>query len=288
MYRRRILKKVFSVEKDIACAMHFAAFKSVGESVQFPAMYYSNNLNSLIALVNVMKSFGVQDLIFSSSCTVYGEPDHIPVGEDAADEKSRVALRCYEADVGKNFGRRLSIGPSRGIASLLQPIGAHPSAALGELPMGVPNNLVPYITQTAIGKRPKLTVFGDDYNTPDGSCLRDFIHVVDLAQAHIKAMEYLSKKDKTATYNVFNLGTGVGVSVLELVNKFQKVTGVKLNYSIGPRRSGDVEKTYADPTKAFKELNWKPKFSIEDGLLHACSGKKSSLKIRKDNGDQDG
>ncbi len=268
--------------------MHFAAFKSVGESVQFPAMYYSNNLNSLIALVNVMKSFGVQDLIFSSSCTVYGEPDHIPVGEDAADEKSRVALRCYEADVGKNFGRRLSIGPSRGIASLLQPIGAHPSAALGELPMGVPNNLVPYITQTAIGKRPKLTVFGDDYNTPDGSCLRDFIHVVDLAQAHIKAMEYLSKKDKTATYNVFNLGTGVGVSVLELVNKFQKVTGVKLNYSIGPRRSGDVEKTYADPTKAFKELNWKPKFSIEDGLLHACSGKKSSLKIRKDNGDQDG
>ncbi|MEJ0034129.1 MAG: UDP-glucose 4-epimerase GalE [Bacteroidota bacterium] len=263
------LKKVFSAEKDISCVMHFAAYKSVGESVQFPTMYYSNNLNSLIALLNVMRSFNVQDIIFSSSCTVYGQPDHIPVGEDAP-------MKHAESPYGatKQMCERIleDVYPSgMRVVSLryFNPIGAHPTALLGELPIGVPNNLVPYITQTAIGKRPKLTVFGDDYNTPDGSCVRDFIHVVDLAQAHIKAMEFLAKKEKGPTNNVFNLGTGVGASVLELVNKFQKVTGVKLNYSIGPRRPGDVEKTYADPTKAFEALQWKPKFSIEDGLLHS-------------------
>jgi UDP-glucose 4-epimerase len=266
---RSLLKKVFEEEKNIEGAMHFAAYKSVGESVQHPTMYYSNNLNSLTALLDVMKEFGVRDLIFSSSCTVYGEPDTIPVNEDAPVKRAespygatkQMCERILE-DVYPHGMRVVSL-------RYFNPIGAHPSALIGELPIGVPNNLVPYITQTAIGKRPKLTVFGNDYNTPDGSCIRDFIHVVDVAQAHIKAMEYLSRQKTDPMYRVMNLGTGIGASVLELVDKFQQVTGVKLNYTIGPRRPGDVEKTYADPSRAFRELQWKPKFSIEDGLLHA-------------------
>lgn len=266
---KTFLRRVFEKEENIQGAMHFAAFKSVGESVQHPTMYYANNLNSLITLVDTMKEFGVKDLIFSSSCTVYGEPDHIPVNEDAP-------MKRAESPYGatKQMSERIleDVYPQgMRIVSLryFNPIGAHPTALIGELPIGVPNNLVPYVTQTAIGKRQKLTVFGDDYNTPDGSCVRDFIHVVDVAQAHIKAMEFLAKSEEKPLYKVFNLGTGVGVSVLELITKFEKSTGVKLNYSIGPRRPGDVEKTYADPAKAFKELQWKPKLSIEEGLLHA-------------------
>jgi len=263
------LKKVFETERNIEGAMHFAAFKSVNESVQNPTLYYSNNLNSLTSLVNVMREFGVKDLIFSSSCTVYGQPDHSPVSEDAP-------MKRAESPYGatKQMSERIleDVYPSgMRIVSLryFNPIGAHPSALIGELPVGVPGNLVPFITQTAIGKRNTLTVFGNDYSTPDGSCVRDFIHVVDVARAHIKSLEFLSKQGATPLYKVFNLGTGIGASVLELVNKFQQVTGVKLNYTIGPRRPGDVEKTYADPSKAFKELQWKPKYSIEDGLLHA-------------------
>jgi len=265
----KFLKKVFESEKNIQGAMHFAAYKSVGESVQHPTMYYSNNLNSLVALLNVMKEFGVKDLIFSSSCTVYGEPDQIPVNEDAP-------MKRAESPYGatKQMSERIleDVYPQgMRVVSLryFNPIGAHPTALLGELPIGVPNNLVPYVTQTAIGKRQKLTVFGNDYDTPDGSCVRDFIHVVDVAQAHIKAIEFLAKLRDEPFYKVLNLGTGIGVSVLELITKFEKATGVKLNYSIGPRRPGDVEKTYADPSRAFKELQWKPTFSIEDGLLHA-------------------
>jgi UDP-glucose 4-epimerase len=266
---RDFLTAVFEKEKDIDAAMHFAAYKSVGESVQFPAMYYSNNLNSLITLLGVMKDFGVRDLIFSSSCTVYGEPDQIPVNEDAPMKRAespygatkQMCERILE-DVYPHGMRIVSL-------RYFNPIGAHPTAIIGELPIGVPSNLVPYITQAAIGKRPTLTVFGSDYNTPDGSCVRDFIHVVDVARAHIKAKEYLSGLGPEPMYKVLNLGTGVGASVLELVTKFQQVTGVKLNYTIGPRRPGDVEKTYADPSKAFKLLKWKPEFSIEEGLLHA-------------------
>jgi UDP-glucose 4-epimerase len=200
---------------------------------------------------------------------VYGQPDHIPVNEDAP-------MKRAESPYGatKQMSERIleDIYPlGMRIVSLryFNPIGAHPSTLMGELPIGIPGNLVPFITQTAIGKRKMLTVFGDDYDTPDGSCIRDFIHVVDVAQAHIKAMQFLAKQDNKPLYKVFNLGTGIGASVLELVNKFQQVTGVKLNYTIGPRRPGDVEKTYADPAKAFRELQWKPKYSIEDGLLHA-------------------
>ncbi|HEX8061262.1 MAG TPA: UDP-glucose 4-epimerase GalE [Cyclobacteriaceae bacterium] len=265
----QFLKKVFEAEKDIQCAMHFAAYKSVGESVQLPTMYYSNNLNSLIGLVNVMRSFGVQDIIFSSSCTVYGQPDQIPVGEDAPIKHAESPYGATKQMCERILEDVYPLGMRVVSLRYFNPIGAHPSALLGELPIGVPNNLVPYITQTAIGKRPQLMIFGDDYNTPDGSCLRDFIHVVDLAQAHISAIEFLDRKEKTPLYNVFNVGTGVGASVLELVRKFQEVTDVKLNYAIGPRRPGDVEKTYADPAKAFQELQWEPKFSIEDGLLHA-------------------
>lgn len=263
------LKDVFKKEKDITGAMHFAAFKSVGESVEFPAMYYSNNLNSLIALLNVMKEFGVKDLIFSSSCTVYGEPDRIPVDESApmkrAESPYGATKQMCERILEDVYPKGMRVVSLR----YFNPIGAHPTALIGELPVGVPNNLVPYITQTAIGKRQKLTVFGNDYNTPDGSCIRDFIHVVDVAQAHIKAMEYLGAQKAEPLYKVLNLGTGVGASVLELVHKFEKATGVKLNYTIGPRRAGDVEKTYADPKRAFNELKWKPKFTLEEGLLHA-------------------
>ena len=263
------LKKVFETEKDIQGAMHFAAFKSVNESVQYPAMYYSNNLNSLIALVNVMKEFNVTDLIFSSSCTVYGQPDHIPVNEEAPMKHAESPYGATKQMSERILQDMYPLGLRVVSLRYFNPIGAHPSTMIGELPVGVPGNLVPFITQTAIGKRKMLTVFGNDYDTPDGSCLRDFIHVVDVAQAHIKALEFLSKQEAKPSYNVFNLGTGVGASVLELVNKFQQVTGVKLNYTIGPRRPGDVEKTYADPSKAFRDLHWKPKYSIEDGLLHA-------------------
>lgn len=263
------LRTVFQKEKDIQGAMHFAAYKSVGESVQHPEMYYSNNINSLLSLINVMKESGVKSLIFSSSCTVYGQPDVIPVNEEAP-------MKRAESPYGatKQMCERIleDVYPSgMRIVSLryFNPIGAHPSASIGELPIGVPGNLVPFITQTAIGKREKLTVFGNDYDTPDGSCVRDFIHVVDVARAHIKAMEYLDRADTGPLYKVFNLGTGIGASVLELVDKFQKATGVKLNYTIGARRPGDVEKTYADPEKAFKDLQWKPEFSIEDGLKDA-------------------
>jgi UDP-glucose 4-epimerase len=272
------LRKVFEAEENISSVMHFAAYKSVGESVAEPAMYYSNNLNSLVTLLNVMNEFDARDLIFSSSCTVYGEPDHIPVNEDAPMKRAespygatkQMCERIIE-DVYPHGIRAVSL-------RYFNPIGAHPTAFIGELPIGVPNNLVPYITQTAIGKRKNLTVFGDDYNTTDGSCIRDFIHVVDVGQAHIKAMEFLLSQSDTPLYRVFNLGTGVGVSVLELINKFQKATGAKLNYTIGPRRPGDVEKTYADPSKAFNELRWRPKYSIEEALLHAWQWETSLAK----------
>lgn len=267
------LRQVFG-KHNFACVLHFAAFKSVGESVQNPLLYYHNNLLSLMVLLEVMRDHRVSDMIFSSSCTVYGQPDHIPVDESAPFKRAespygatkQMCERMLE-DIAREHFRIISL-------RYFNPIGAHPSALLGELPIGVPNNLVPYITQTAIGKREKLIVFGDDYDTPDGSCIRDFIHVVDLAKAHVAAMEYLASQPGPNLYNVFNLGTGVGVSVLELVNKFQAVTGESLNYTIGPRRPGDVEKTYADITKVTAEMKWTAGYSIEDALLHAWNWEK--------------
>jgi UDP-glucose 4-epimerase len=263
------LQNVFIQERTISAVIHFAAYKSVGESVEFPLIYYRNNIDSLLSILEVMKQFDVRDLIFSSSCTVYGEPDQSPVNEQAAFKR---AESPYGAT--KQMGERIledCYHSGYRVISLryFNPIGAHPSALLGELPIGVPNNLVPFITQTAIGKREKLTVFGNDYNTPDGSCLRDFIHVVDLAMAHVRAIEFLESKSQESSNDVFNLGTGVGVSVLELIREFEEVTGQKLNYNIGPRRQGDVEKTYADPTKANNKLNWRAKFSNKEALLHS-------------------
>lgn len=263
------MKQVFTQHAPFEAVMHFAAFKSVGESVQNPLMYYKNNINSLLVLLEVMKEHNTQALIFSSSCTVYGQPDKIPVDESAPFRRAespygatkQMCERILE-DVYQTGFRVISL-------RYFNPIGAHPSGLIGELPIGVPNNLVPYITQTASGVREKLTVFGSDYDTPDGSCVRDFIHVVDLANAHVKAMEYLGKAKPGNIFETFNLGTGIGVSVLTLVNEFQKVTNVKLNYTVGARRPGDVEKVYADPSKVNKKLGWSTKYSISEALLHA-------------------
>lgn len=275
---RIFLQNVFETQGPFSAVMHFAAFKSVGESVSEPLIYYKNNIGSLLTLLEVMKEFAVRDLIFSSSCTVYGQPDHIPVNESAPFKR---AESPYGAT--KQFCERILEDiylTGFRIVSLryFNPIGAHPSALMGELPIGTPNNLAPYITQTAAGKRDKLTVFGNDYNTPDGSCLRDFIHVVDLADAHVKAMEYLTKLSEENTLCVFNLGTGRGVSVLELIDQFKHVTGVNLPFVIGPRRSGDIEKVYADTTKANNELGWKTKYTSEEGLLHAWEWEKKLMK----------
>jgi UDP-glucose 4-epimerase len=268
------LRSVFKSEGSISCVMHFAAYKSVGESVQKPLIYYGNNIGSLVALIEAMQEFGVRNLIFSSSCTVYGQPDRIPVDESAPFKRAESPYGATKQMCERILEDAYITGLRVISLRYFNPIGAHPSALMGELPIGVPNNLVPFITQTAAGKREKLTVFGSDYNTPDGSCVRDFIHVVDVAIAHIKAMEYLDKQDASNRYEAFNLGSGIGVSVLELINTFQKVTGVKLPYVIGPRRPGDVEKVYADPGKVNKALNWKTKYSIEEGLLHSWEWQK--------------
>lgn len=271
---KTFLKHVFQSAGPISCVLHFAAYKSVGESVQQPLDYYQNNIGSLVALLQVMQEFDVRDFIFSSSCTVYGQPDHIPVNESAPFKR---AESPYGAT--KQFCERIledAYYTGFRIVSLryFNPIGAHPSAMLGELPIGTPNNLVPYITQTAAGIREKLTVFGTDYDTPDGSCIRDFIHVVDVARAHVKAMEFLSEGSKENLYEVFNLGTGIGVSVLQLIEKFIKVTGINLPFTLGARRQGDVEKVYADPGKVNKVLNWKTTYTVEDSLLHAWQWEK--------------
>jgi len=263
------MKQVFKTQGPIDGVIHFAAYKAVGESVEKPLDYYNNNLGSLITLLEVMKEFKVRDLIFSSSCTVYGQPDHIPVNESAPFKRAespygatkQMCERILEDSYLTGF-RIISL-------RYFNPIGAHPSANMGELPIGVPSNLVPYVTQTAIGKRETLTVFGNDYNTPDGFNVRDFIHVVDVADAHVKAFEHLQKQPKDNTYLVYNLGTGEGVSVMQLIQEFEKSTGVKLNYKIGNRRPGDVEKVYADPSKIMKELTWKPKFTLAEGLKHS-------------------
>lgn len=270
----KFLNEIFQSEGPFSGVLHFAAYKSVGESVHKPLIYYENNIGSLVTLLKVMQVNNVKDIIFSSSCTVYGQPDTIPVDESAPFKRAespygatkQMSERILE-DAHKTGFRVISL-------RYFNPIGAHPSALMGELPIGTPNNLVPFITQTAAGIRERLTVFGNDYNTPDGSNIRDYIHVVDLAIGHVKALEYLDSLPSANTYDAFNLGTGIGVSVLELVEQFQKVTGVKLNYTIGARRPGDVEKVYADPARVNKALNWKTKYTAADALLHAWEWEK--------------
>ncbi len=271
---KQFLNQLFESTKGISAVLHFAAFKSVGESVQKPLDYYQNNVGSLVALLQAMQESGVRDLIFSSSCTVYGQPDEIPVNESAPFKRAESPYGATKQVCERILEDSYSTGFRVVSLRYFNPIGAHPSTLMGELPIGTPNNLVPYITQTAAGIREKLTVFGSDYDTPDGTCIRDFIHVVDVASAHVKAIDYLSKQAEKNMYEVFNLGTGIGVSVLQLIQKFIAVTGVKLPYALGERRAGDIEKVYADPAKVNSVLGWKTKYTIDDSLLHAWQWEK--------------
>jgi UDP-glucose 4-epimerase len=261
------LETVFTAHPDIKAVIHFAAYKAVGESVQKPIAYYENNVGGTVNLIKVMQKHGITNLVFSSSCTVYGDvsAEALPITEHSPVVKANSPYGntkkiCEEImqDVAKSSTTK--------IISLryFNPIGAHDSALIGELPNGVPNNLVPFITQTAIGKRESLTVFGNDYPTRDGSCIRDYIHVVDLAKAHVKAIAFLDKTNQN--YSVFNIGTGNGNTVLEVIHTFEAVTGQKLNYTFGPRREGDVVQIFASCDKAIKELNWQAERSLKNAL----------------------
>jgi UDP-glucose 4-epimerase len=274
------MDRMFAKYPGIQGIIHFAASKAVGESCQKPLLYYRNNLVSLINLLELMPKHGVKGIIFSSSCTVYGQPDVLPVTESAPIKKAESPYGNTK-QINEEIIRDTIASGSPIQAILLRyfnPIGAHPSALIGELPNGVPQNLLPYITQTAIGIRQQLSVFGDDYNTPDGSCIRDYIYVVDLAKAHVIAMNRILDDKQKAQVEVFNIGTGRGLSVLELVHKFEEATGVKLNYKIVGRRAGDIEPVWADPKLANEELGWKAEATIEDTLRSAWQWQ---LKLRE-------
>jgi UDP-glucose 4-epimerase len=264
---KQALNEVFVKHPDIKAVIHFAAYKAVGESVEKPLAYYENNVGGTANLVEAMQKHGVQNLVFSSSCTVYGDvtADALPITEDSPVVKANSPYGntkkiCEEMlfDVSKSSNTKVVA------LRYFNPIGAHDTALIGELPNGVPNNLIPFVTQTAIGIREKLTVFGNDYPTRDGSCIRDFIHVVDLAKAHVKAIEFLNNNAKP--FSVFNIGTGNGNTVLEVILAFEKVSGKNLNYTIGSRREGDVVQIYASCDKALNELGWKAERSLENAL----------------------
>ncbi|MEZ4936141.1 MAG: UDP-glucose 4-epimerase GalE [Crocinitomicaceae bacterium] len=270
------LEQVFT-ENKIVGVIHFAAYKAVGESVKQPVKYYENNIGSLLKLLQVMEKFKVNHLVFSSSCTVYGEPKSGIVSEQSplAQPKSpygHTKLICE--DILKGI---IELGSSSLKVVLLRyfnPIGAHESGLIGELPLGKPNNLVPFITQSASGKRGELQVFGNDYQTPDGTCIRDFIHVSDLAEAHVRSLELILNENSNRL-EIFNVGTGNGVSVLELIERFEQVNALDLNWSFAERRPGDVEKIYADNTKIKNSLNWSCRFTLDDALKHAWNWEKS-------------
>ena len=255
---------------QIEGVIHFAAFKAVGESVEEPLKYFENNIGSTVELLKALELYGVSDIVFSSSCTVYGIPDQLPVDENAS-IKTASSPYGYTKQVCENALRYTAQSGADLKGVLLRyfnPIGAHPSGRIGELPIGVPNNLVPFITQTAIGLRDELKIFGRDYDTPDGTCIRDYIHVMDLAKAHVQSLNWLKNKPEGAM-EVFNVGTGQGCSVQEVVDTFEKVSGQDLNYSYAERRPGDVPSIYADPAKAEKELNWKAEKSMADAMADA-------------------
>ena len=268
---------VFEKYPDMEAIIHFAALKAVGESVEKPMEYYENNLLSMIHLLEAMGKYKVTRMVFSSSCTVYGEPDELPVTEDAPIKKANSPYGNTKQICEEMMQDTIQASRGFNLISLryFNPIGAHPSARIGELPLGIPNNLVPFITQTAIGIRDQLNVFGDDYDTPDGTAIRDYINVVDLARAHVVAIRRLLDQKQKHPYEVFNLGTGTGLSVMEIVRAFEKVTGEKLNYRIVERREGDVEKVYADTSFANRELGWKAEKGIEETLLSAWNWEKN-------------
>ncbi|NVJ45836.1 MAG: UDP-glucose 4-epimerase GalE [Cytophagia bacterium] len=270
-----ILTKIFS-ENEIEGVIHFAAKKAVGESVEKPLEYYKNNVSGLVTVLEAMSQYGCENLVFSSSCTVYGEPDELPVTEESP---KKPANSPYGNT--KQIGEEIIEDTVKSGAMLksialryFNPIGAHSSSEIGELPLGVPNNLVPFITQTAAGLREKLTVFGSDYDTPDGTCIRDYIHVMDLADAHVQTIKYLENHTESSFFDVINIGTGRGNTVLEAIHSFEKVTGQNLNYEIGPRRAGDVEKVFAQVDKSEKLLNWKTKYSLEDSMRDSWNWQK--------------
>lgn len=265
------LKKLFDQNPGIKGIINFAASKAVGESVQKPLLYYRNNLNTLINLLECMPQYGVKGIVFSSSCTVYGEPDVNPIDESAPIKPATSPYGNTKQISEEIITDYIHSGaPVKSIIlRYFNPIGAHPSAKIGELPLGVPQNLVPYLTQAAAGIRKELTVFGDDYNTPDGSCIRDYIDVVDLAKAHVVAMRRMLDGEDTDSIEIFNLGTGRGVSVLELINAFEKATGVPVPHKIGGRREGDIEKIWAIPDKANKILGWTAEVPVEETLANA-------------------
>ncbi len=265
------LDKFLQKQEGVKAIIHFAASKAVGESVEKPLLYYRNNLVSLMNLLELMPVHGIKNIVFSSSCTVYGQPDELPVSEDAP---IKPALSPYgnTKQVCEEIVRDTLHADKSMKAVLLRyfnPIGAHSSALIGELPNGVPNNLVPFITQTAIGLRKQLSIFGNDYNTPDGSCIRDYINVVDLAKAHVTAMKRMLDNQSEESVEVFNLGTGRGLSVIEIIDIFQKVNGVEVPHKIVGRRNGDIEKVWANPERANQVLGWTTVESIEETLRSA-------------------
>ena len=268
--RDRALVRATFEQYAFDSVMHFAGLKAVGESEAFPLKYFDNNVSGSIVLFEEMMRANVNQLIFSSSATVYGEPVFLPYTE----EHPLKPINVYGQTklMVEHILRDLSISDSSWSIALLRyfnPVGAHPTANIGELPLGVPQNLVPFITQTAIGLRNELSVFGDDYNTPDGTCVRDYIHVVDLAKAHVVALQRLIESRNLDKVEVFNLGTGKGNSVLEVIKAFEKASGQKLNYKIVPRRAGDITEAYADTTKANNVLGWKAELSLDDALASA-------------------
>jgi UDP-glucose 4-epimerase len=266
----------FTRHEQLSGIIHFAAYKAAGESMEKPLEYYRNNVVSLLNILDGMKKHGIRDIVFSSSCTVYGQPDQLPVTEDSP---FKTAWSPYgnTKQICEDILRFTSLLlPVRVIAlRYFNPIGAHESALIGELPLGVPNNLVPFITQTAIGKRECLSVFGDDYDTPDGTAIRDYIHVVDLANAHVIAVERMIQGKCRTNLEVFNLGTGNGFTVMEVIQSFERVSGVKLNYRIAPRRPGDVEKVWADTRLANEELGWKAVHTLDEMMLSAWNWEKA-------------
>lgn len=267
----RTLRDLFSTHGPIKGIINFAASKAVGESVQKPILYYRNNLVGLLNLLEVMPEYDVKGIVFSSSCTVYGEPDKNPIDESAPIKPATSPYGNTKQISEEIISDVIHAGSP--IKSILlryfNPVGAHPSAEIGELPIGVPQNLIPYLTQTAAGIRPLLTIFGNDYDTPDGTCIRDFIDVVDLARAHVIAMRRMLDRNDTAPLEIFNLGTGRGLSVMQLIQSFERATGVKVPYTIGPRRKGDIEKIWADPTKANEVLGWKADTDIDQTMRNA-------------------
>ncbi len=270
---------VFQENTDIEGIIHFAAYKSVGESVKLPLMYFENNLSSLINILKCVKEFNIPGFIFSSSCTVYGAPDEIPVTENSPLKPAESPYGATK-QMGEDIVKEVTNAQNQSILlRYFNPVGAHPSVLIGELPLGKPENLVPAITQTAIGKIKHMTVYGDNYPTRDGSCVRDYIHVCDIAHAHTLALQYLIDKKNSAPCEVFNLGSGNGVTVLEAIQSFEKVSGVKLNYEIGPRRPGDVIAVYANNELAKKVLGWNPAYTLDEMMATAW---KWELKLKED------